>query len=414
MKTLLLTIALMLTVTTVFCQPLLKFGNYTLEAGTDRQPGSKYRFHNVMAGVDAIVNFQSASGGATLDSVDQMSSGFMDGFQPLVGVPAHSNGYLQFKINFVVLNTNTAFDLPLMVHTAIDIDGHQNVNDSLYEWESVSMGNGSVSTFPTAINKLSNTTSGGWITGKNMEGVEYTGIDTAAKGVMFSVSNTMINQYLLRVGIDNRSGWGVSRQRSSYFQQFAQPVVVVLPIKLGSFTATLSSAKKVDLRWTTLSEINANHFIIERSVDGVNYADAGIVFAKGNSTNSVDYSMLDNIAEVKATIIYYRLRSIDDFGKNELSETRIIRIAKTTENKLSIVTYPNPVANQIRITNPSTWQNKQVTYEVYAVNGQMVSKTAVAAASQTEAANVSNLQPGIYTIRAICNGEVATQKIVKQ
>jgi hypothetical protein len=34
--------------------------------------------------------------------------------------------------------------------------------------------------------------------------------------------------------------------------------------------------------------------------------------------------------------------------------------------------------------------------------------------SQTETINVSNLTAGVYMVKVTCNGETATQKIVKQ
>ena len=45
----------------------------------------------------------------------------------------------------------------------------------------------------------------------------------------------------------------------------------------------------------------------------------------------------------------------------------------------------------------------------------MLAKKAITGnASQTETINVNNLAPGFYIARAICDGEIAQQKIIKR
>jgi hypothetical protein len=90
----------------------------------------------------------------------------------------------------------------------------------------------------------------------------------------------------------------------------------------------------------------------------------------------------------------------------------LIRIGK--EQSISVVTYPNPVTNDLRITVPASWQGKKVSYELLANNGRITIRTESENSSQTESINVSSLSPGFYMVRVTCGGEVATQKIVKQ
>ncbi|MEI2740431.1 MAG: T9SS type A sorting domain-containing protein [Chitinophagaceae bacterium] len=110
----------------------------------------------------------------------------------------------------------------------------------------------------------------------------------------------------------------------------------------------------------------------------------------------------------------YRLRSVDVDGKNQYSDVRIIRISKQSENNITILTYPNPVSNEIRITIPANWQNKKVVYEVFSLTGQMAKKIQSTNSSQTETLNVSNLNSGMYIVKVTCEGQTAQQKIVKQ
>ena len=190
---------------------------------------------------------------------------------------------------------------------------------------------------------------------------------------------------------------------------------IILPVKLMSFSAMLiNNTNKVDLNWVTASEMNASHFVIERSTDGNTFSDAGMVFAFGNTTEQKSYKYSDNIGSLNTAIIYYRLRQVDIDGKVEYSATRIIRIGKQTENTLTILTYPNPVTSELRITIPNNWQGKKVTYELVNANGHVSGKSQVGSSSQTEILNVSTLSPGLYIVKASCEDQLAQQKIVKQ
>jgi hypothetical protein len=57
----------------------------------------------------------------------------------------------------------------------------------------------------------------------------------------------------------------------------------LLPVKLVSFTATLND-NHTDLKWTTMTENNLSHYAVEKSTDGKNFSQAGVVFASGNTT----------------------------------------------------------------------------------------------------------------------------------
>lgn len=187
-----------------------------------------------------------------------------------------------------------------------------------------------------------------------------------------------------------------------------------LPVKLNSFQATLAENKKAMLKWTTASEINVNNFTVERSTDGVSFADAGMVFAYGNATDIANYSFPDDLSALHADVVYYRIRTTDNDGKVQYSETRLLKLSKTTATGVSIVTYPNPVTSDIRITIPASWQNKTVVYEVYTVSGAQVIRKQTAGSSQTESVYAGNLQAGLYLVKAICGSETAQQRIVKQ
>jgi hypothetical protein len=186
-----------------------------------------------------------------------------------------------------------------------------------------------------------------------------------------------------------------------------------LPVKLISFDAVLKDINHVDVTWTTVTEINLDHFVVERSTDGVNFSEAGTVRATGNSTTKIDYGLTDNISSVASAIIYYRLQSVGNDSRSQYSDIRIIHINKLQPEKIFIKVFPNPASDEIRMSIPTGWQNKQVVYELFSSDGSLVKKTTTSNSSQTETLDMSKLSGGLYTIRVTCEGQKAEQKIVK-
>ncbi len=183
-----------------------------------------------------------------------------------------------------------------------------------------------------------------------------------------------------------------------------------LPIKLSNFDAKYNKPN-VELTWTTEQEINFSHFIVEKSTDGINYTTVANVFGAGNSTAKINYQFTDKTAG-NGGIVYYRLKSVDRDDMFSYSTTRIIRLEET-KTGIAITSFPNPVSNELRITIPTNWQNRKVTYELFSINGIKISKTENANSSQTETVNVTKLNAGVYIVVVTCNGESAQQRIIK-
>lgn len=390
----------------------LKFDNPQLVSGSDLKVGAKYLFSNVDNNVDAIISIDSLVNGAKVNKIDDNSNGtgYKDAFQPAVqSGNVIGMSYAVFTIKFYEHNTTNLVIMPTVNATALDIDG----NTTLKEFCRIYTGVGSIMNYLMTNPDISvlELLPGDYL-GQNIMGIERSGIDTAYLNNMFTAKNNNISALTVKYGTLTTVPSSSNRQHSLYMKGFTYPGST-LPVKLTAFTATLNNNSRVDLKWSTASEINVSHFIIERSTDGSNYSDIGMVFAYGNSTDQKNYTYADNVSNIQSDIVYYRLRSVDIDEKAQYSETRIIRISKQSENNISIVTYPNPVSSELRITIPTNWQNRKVIYEVYQANGQVAKRIESAHSSQTETMNVSQLSSGFYIVRVTCNGETATQKIIK-
>ncbi|MBL0146474.1 MAG: T9SS type A sorting domain-containing protein [Chitinophagaceae bacterium] len=179
-----------------------------------------------------------------------------------------------------------------------------------------------------------------------------------------------------------------------------------------NFTALLNN-NKVDVKWITTNELNVSHFIVEKSLDGIHFTNAAIVFSQISANNYANYSYTDHINQSQAEYIYYRLLTIDNNGKSQTSEVRKVQIDKAAVDALLITTYPNPVSNEIHIAIPNGWQNKKIIYEIINQAGIPVKKVEIANSTKKQIFNISQLSAGMYIIKVSCEGVAVLQKIIK-
>ena len=105
-----------------------------------------------------------------------------------------------------------------------------------------------------------------------------------------------------------------------------------LPVEMLSFNSILFNSETARLNWATASEINDDHFDIERSEDGKIFTKTGEV--KGNGTTNIisNYEYFDNFGIVSSPILYYRLRQIDFNGDFKYSEIRKLKLSGQDHN----------------------------------------------------------------------------------
>jgi hypothetical protein len=405
--------------------PHLSFRNATLISGTDGADNAIYRFPSVTNGVDALVKINGrSSANVVLSNIDINNTGYDSAFQPLVN---YTNGskiksgvvtdwYLEYQISFVTAGTILPTIVAAFNATVLDDDGNPNLHEyvSLYGLNTFTLEN------PTGIT-ASNILQGKTVLGKRFDGdtVEFSGIDVTATTVMATTTYLLTNSFTVRTGgvatgpinIDNNG-----RQYSLWFKSFnyTAPVTGTLPITLNAFTAKLeNSGSKVDLNWQTTTEINASHFVIQRSTDGTNYTDDAMVFTQeGNSNLTRYYQYTDKLNGLNATMIYYRLKMVDMDGDFKYSNVEVVRLDQT-QGLVSVTAYPNPATSEISVTIPESWQNKTVSYSIYSLSGTLVRTRTNANAQQTETFAISDLSKGIYLINTSNGVSNTTQKFIK-
>lgn len=190
---------------------------------------------------------------------------------------------------------------------------------------------------------------------------------------------------------------------------------VPLPIKLSKFDVRpFGDIKASDLRWTSSSEINASHFEVERSSDGINFTYVGKVLASGNSNWAIDYNYVDRslpIVRSGEEIYYYRLRMVDLDGSAEYSDIRSIRFDNGDD--VIVKMGPNPTMNTLTVNmSAPNAEDTDAPANIFDQSGRLVTSKKVNTNGVTEI-DLSNYPNGIYNISIEHNGKTYNNRIIK-
>jgi hypothetical protein len=116
---------------------------------------------------------------------------------------------------------------------------------------------------------------------------------------------------------------------------------------LVSFQANCTGDDRISVTWTTASEHNTSHFLVDRSKDGLNWMPFGEVAAAGNSTQLLNYNVID--IEKSFETNYYRLTQFDNNGDFKMFEPVSVNCNDNIPNN-HITSYPNPSENDFYLS----------------------------------------------------------------
>ncbi|RYE13294.1 MAG: T9SS type A sorting domain-containing protein, partial [Sphingobacteriales bacterium] len=161
----------------------------------------------------------------------------------------------------------------------------------------------------------------------------------------------------------------------------------VLPVTGLEFNAAPTADRKVQLQWTTVSEINARGFSILRSADGINFSSIGFINSAGINGGGSNYSFTD--AAPLPGKSFYRLQLTDADNQFSLSDIRMIEVLRANE----ISFFPNPAQTVLNIKAAIPLINAQL--RISNAAGQNVVQQQLHGAGNFSI-NVASLTPGIY------------------
>ncbi|HEV7737601.1 MAG TPA: T9SS type A sorting domain-containing protein, partial [Chlamydiales bacterium] len=183
----------------------------------------------------------------------------------------------------------------------------------------------------------------------------------------------------------------------------------VLPLKKLDLTAFLLD-NNVQLHWTTVDESGVKKYHIERSTDGKNFTEIGTQYAKGDG--SFDYVSKDDIKNLTASTIYYRLLIEEMKGATSYSATVKVNPGKTMQVQIS----PNPFISNLTVQVSST-KRTDASIRIHNAAGQLVyTKTLLLEKGITSIAlsEFQQFSKGMYVIELKSTETYYSQKLLKQ
>ena len=181
-----------------------------------------------------------------------------------------------------------------------------------------------------------------------------------------------------------------------------------LPVEFVSFGA-MTFSEKVKLYWATASEENCKEYILERTLNGLEFEEIARVRGGGNSTTLLNYKAFDD--SPKAGTNYYRLKQVDTNGKFHYSKVIAARFSPDAPD-LSII--PNPAADKALLTFSAAGRFDAL-IKVIDVQGKIVNVKQFKSVEGINeySLNTLGLARGIYNVQLMVDDQNMVSRMIK-
>lgn len=124
------------------------------------------------------------------------------------------------------------------------------------------------------------------------------------------------------------------------------------------------------LSWSTYKEVDNKFFVVQKSVDGINFTKTGDVKGAGNSNSIRTYRFLDlAIGEQKT---YYRI--LHYATDNSFTESEIFIVERASVNNLMITSMSSTVTDRKLSMTVKSAVETDATFEFRKMNGEVISR----------------------------------------
>ena len=185
----------------------------------------------------------------------------------------------------------------------------------------------------------------------------------------------------------------------------------VLPLEMMNFTGYKERSVNI-LNWTTANEVNNDHFMVEKSLDGTKYETLGKVSstAKGNQKQS--YSFSDE--RPNSGITYYRLKQIGTDGSETYSQ--VISITRKDEKFAIHNLFPSPAVQSMTLEFESV-ATAPVEARIIDSYGRMLKNFRIESVrngiNYFQIDELSDLSQGMYFLQLSNGSEQILQRFIK-
>ncbi|HWZ21789.1 MAG TPA: PKD domain-containing protein, partial [Cytophagaceae bacterium] len=176
-----------------------------------------------------------------------------------------------------------------------------------------------------------------------------------------------------------------------------------LPVDFIYFKATPDGTSNL-IEWATANEWNNDHFVLERSDDGINFTPITKISGAGNSSQIQYYNYIDSYAQ--RGVVYYRLAQVDINGGTHYSI--IVSLNRNGDDLVKVA--PNPFTDQ---TNLVFLTNVAASVRVVDLVGRIVA-TYEKTAQDGILSIGTGLSKGTYIVQVVTDTQEHNYKIIKE
>ena len=184
-----------------------------------------------------------------------------------------------------------------------------------------------------------------------------------------------------------------------------------LPVQLIGFEGK-AEKKHNAISWVTASEVNNDHFDLERSLNGYEFIRIATVEGHGTTSQQHTYKYDDN--QIENLNYYYRLRQTDYNGDFEYSEIILVKRDAAVDGFIQSVS-PNPFWDYLSIIFTREIE-EEVTLEFFNLSGKsmLLEKLIPKGNSCTVDVSKASLAAGTYLLRVSTAAATSNFRVIKK
>jgi hypothetical protein len=183
-----------------------------------------------------------------------------------------------------------------------------------------------------------------------------------------------------------------------------------LAVEWGTVEGIVQS-NAIQVKWTTLSEMNTDLFVVERANENGDFEELGIVDASEFSSSMIKYDYMDLAPLIGVN--RYRIVQVDDQGNVQNSPAVEVNFAGPSGLAWGAIG-PNPAADFVNLTFFND-RSESMVLSMYDLDGKSVIQKDIQAVDGANALRVTlnNVDSGVYFISLQGTSGKLTRKIVK-
>lgn len=183
--------------------------------------------------------------------------------------------------------------------------------------------------------------------------------------------------------------------------------LIEMPTDWFVFNSTESS-KSLTIDWKVNREISNAKYVVEQSVDGINWVTLAVVPANAVYNPMATYSVsIDRSRLVAEGGVRVRMQN----NEGMYATSSNIRVSGNASG-MSMLVYPNPAKDVLTIALSNEVQDGMMS--IYSMDGKLVRTVSFNGVGRMTEINVGDISNGMYLVKLVVGNEVLTQRISVQ